>query len=135
MQAISGQINLSTDLIENHRKLEPIRARRNKGRTYAFGHVMGVVSSTLNSKPDTAGKTLAHELGLVDGDAANGDGATNAQDAAAVQARLGAVFGGPNYDHRADLNRDGAINAADTALAQSCGAEWPYQAYLPRAWR
>ena len=65
----------------------------------------------------------------------NDDGATNAQDVAAVQARVGSVFGGPNYIPGADLDRDGAINAADVAMARTCEARWPHQAYLPIAGR
>ncbi len=61
----------------------------------------------------------------------NGDGAADARDVAAVQALAGAAFGGAAYDHRADLDRDGAIGAADVALARACLAEWPRRTFLP----
>jgi hypothetical protein len=53
----------------------------------------------------------------------------------AVQALAGAAFGGAAYDHRADLDRDGAIGAADVALARACLAEWPRRTFVPLAAR
>lgn len=64
---------------------------------------------------------------------ANRDGATNPQDMAAVQVRVGAVLGDANYAVQYDADRDGDIDAQDVSLIGACvampGGE--HSVYLP----
>lgn len=94
--------------------LNPIALRQGETRgvvtvTSSLGTVVVPVTVVMTNKGDYCD--------------ANGDGTANQADVAAVQARVGAVYGQPAYDYRYDLNRDGVIDAQDVTLAGACVVE------------
>jgi len=104
--------------------LNPIALRQGETRgvvtvTSSLGTVVVPVTVVMTNKGDYCD--------------ANNDGMASQADVAAVQARVGAVYGQPAYDYRFDLNRDGVIDAQDVALAGVCvvEAQSANQVFLP----